>query len=137
MLNPMKTNSPTHDEIAARAHRIWQEQGEPSGYDVANWLEAEQQLTAAASSPATGGVKPPAPVATTETKSEFANRAKVETAAESAVEYHISPAVSDDEALKAALQKKEARAPKTPTHIAPKSKPAESGKPIWSLPHSS
>lgn len=133
----MKKNLPTHEEIAARAHRIWQEQGEPSGYDVANWIEAEQQLAAAASGPSAEEVKSQAPRTTTESKTEFANRAKVETAAESVVEYNISPAIADEEALKAALQKKEARAPMFPTHVGPKAKPPESGKPIWSHPHSS
>lgn len=35
---------PTHDEIAARAHAIWIEQGCPEGREVENWLEAERQL---------------------------------------------------------------------------------------------
>ncbi|MEO7598448.1 MAG: DUF2934 domain-containing protein [Opitutus sp.] len=34
----------THDEIAARAHHIWETRGRPSGYDDEIWLEAERQL---------------------------------------------------------------------------------------------
>ncbi|CAM2930097.1 DUF2934 domain-containing protein [Rariglobus hedericola] len=36
----------------------------------------------------------------------------------------------------AASQRKEALAPKRPTKSAPKSQPAETGKPLWSQPHS-
>ena len=37
-------SSLTHDEIALRAHRIWENRGRPSGYDDEIWLEAERQL---------------------------------------------------------------------------------------------
>ncbi|QYM77938.1 DUF2934 domain-containing protein [Horticoccus luteus] len=35
---------PTHDEVAARAHSIWVEQGCPHGRHVEHWTEAERQL---------------------------------------------------------------------------------------------
>jgi hypothetical protein len=38
---------PTHDQIAALAHAIWLERGQPAGRDLEHWLEAERQLTAA------------------------------------------------------------------------------------------
>ena len=39
---PLK--SPTHEQIAARAKRIWEIKGCPSGKDDENWREAEAQL---------------------------------------------------------------------------------------------
>lgn len=44
----MKPPSPSHDEIARRAHEIWTSRGSPSGYDIGHWLEAERELTVAA-----------------------------------------------------------------------------------------
>ncbi|MGH9665152.1 MAG: DUF2934 domain-containing protein, partial [Bryobacteraceae bacterium] len=32
--------SPAHEEIAARAHELWLEQGQPPGSAESNWLEA-------------------------------------------------------------------------------------------------
>lgn len=45
---------PTHDEVAARAHAIWIEQGCPAGREVENWLEAERQLGGPAPRGSTG-----------------------------------------------------------------------------------
>ena len=132
----MKTYLPTDDEIAERAYQIWQDQGQPIGHDLENWLEAQRELINEACLSAEESGKAQARRTTTESKAEFNDRAKVETAAESVVEYYISPAVSDEEAVRAAFQKKEARAPQLPTHQGPKSKPAESGKPLWNQPHS-
>jgi hypothetical protein len=136
----MKTNSPTHEEIAHRAQEIWQKSGNPGGRDTEIWLEAERQL-------AKSGQEDSNPNSTTQesarTTSEskgavkLADRIKSETAAEVIVEHHISPAIPDEAAVNAALQKKEARAPKLPTKIAPKAAPAETGKPLWDRPHSS
>ena len=64
-------------------------------------------------------------------------RLRGEMASESEVEFQITPAVPDDEAIKAALQKRDARAPKAPTKTAPHAKPPETGKPLWDKPHSS
>jgi hypothetical protein len=40
---------PTQAEIAARAHQLWLEEGQPHGSDERHWLQAEQELRAAAS----------------------------------------------------------------------------------------
>jgi hypothetical protein len=109
---------PTHEEISRQAHRRWQDEGCPAGRDLEIWLEAEQTLAAA---------RP---------EETFAVTASAETAAESAVEYHLSPAMPEAEAVKAALMKAEARAPQEPHHTGPKAKPPESGKPLWNQPHS-
>ena len=34
----------THDQIAERARRIWEQRGRPDGEDDRNWREAERQL---------------------------------------------------------------------------------------------
>ncbi|MCX6952499.1 MAG: DUF2934 domain-containing protein [Verrucomicrobia bacterium] len=133
----MKT--PTQAEVAQRAYQLWTEQGSPHGRDIGFWLEAEQQLmadVAKAKAEATvtpsasrngGSAMPPA----------MSERVIGEMASESAVEYDLSPAPSDQDAIKAALQKKEARAPKVSHSTAPKAHPVESGKPLWDRPHSS
>jgi hypothetical protein len=36
---------PTHAQVAALAHELWVERGEPRGSDIDIWLEAERQLT--------------------------------------------------------------------------------------------
>ena len=38
------TRTLTHDQVAERARRIWQERGCPHGEDERNWREAEKQL---------------------------------------------------------------------------------------------
>jgi hypothetical protein len=115
----MNTKTPTHDEIALHAQHLWQDRGCPAGIDTEIWLEAERQLN---------GNKSTNPTAA---------RASAEMAAESVVEYHISPAVPQQEAIQAAIQKQAARAPQVPTHTGRKVKPPETGKPVWSKPHSS
>ena len=42
----MKTPPATHEEIAACAQKIWHDRGQPSGSDIAIWLEAEGALHA-------------------------------------------------------------------------------------------
>ena len=122
---------PTHEAISHRAHQLWLEHGRPAGQDDAIWLSAERQLTAkAAAHDAAQTVHEPSGAA-------FAERAKAETAAESVVEYHITPALPDAEAIQAALQNQAARAPQVPHHTGPRAKPVESGKPLWNQPHSS
>jgi hypothetical protein len=37
-------DAPTHEHIAARAHRLWIEAGRPEGRAREHWLEAERQL---------------------------------------------------------------------------------------------
>lgn len=36
---------PTQEQIAALAHAIWVDRGQPEGRDLDNWLEAERQLS--------------------------------------------------------------------------------------------
>jgi hypothetical protein len=117
-------NTPTHDEIAVKAHSLWKDRGCPEGIDNEIWLEAEQQLR---------GGKPPG----TESAESFKRRAQTEAAAESREEFHLPAGTSEQQAIKAAMQKQDARAPQTPTHTAPKNKPAPPGKPLYDRPHSS
>ena len=130
----MKT--PSHQEISERAYLLWLESGSMHGRDVELWYEAEKQLRNGSNADAGASA---ASQRTPESAgaSALADRLKAETAAESVVEFHITPSVSDEEAVKAALQKKEARAPKTPVHTGPKQKPPETGKPLWNQAHSS
>jgi hypothetical protein len=149
----MKTNSPTEQEIAHRARALWQERGQPTGQDTQIWLEAERQLSTPAAAPnlpsptegrgngkTQAGKSPadpkpadlkPKPVAGGQTE-----RLRGEMASESEVEYQITPAPSDDAAIKAALQKRDARTPQKPVKTAPQAKPPETGKPVWPKPHS-
>jgi hypothetical protein len=39
----------THEEIARRAHEIWEQEGRPHGRDAEHWLVAERQLHGASS----------------------------------------------------------------------------------------
>ena len=160
----MKTNAPTHEEIARHAREIWLAQGEPAGRDEEIWLEAERELAKpveAHNAPSTTAgrgngntqasrsnadpkpaelKRPVAPQAGGPAKagSPETTRLREEMASESEVEYQITPAVSDDEAIKAALQKRDARAPQVPTKTVPHTlPPPESGKPLWDRPHSS
>jgi hypothetical protein len=116
-------NQPTHEEIAAKAHTLWKDRGCPEGIDNEIWLEAEKQLRAG---------EPPG----RESRDAFTRRATAEAAAESRDEFHLSPAASEQQAIRAALQKQDARAPQVPHHTGPKGKPAETGKPLWDKPHS-
>jgi hypothetical protein len=112
-------NSPTHEEISRRAYQLWHEYGSPADRDLEIWFNAERQLTAKAAIDD--------PVAA----------AQSETAAESLVEYHISPAIPDQDAIQAALQKQTARAPQVAHHTGPHAKPPVTGKPLHDRPHSS
>lgn len=148
----MKTQSPTHDAITQRAHEIWKGRGTPAGHDTEIWLEAERQLSAPAAVPNTpsasegrgngnsqasrtsadpkaADLKPGALARTESLRGQMAS--------ESEVEYQITPAIPDNDAIKAALQVRAARAPIHSGKKAPHAKPTESGKPLWSKPHSS
>lgn len=160
----MKTNSLTHAAISQRAQEIWEAEGKPSGRDLEIWLSAEQQLSAPVKEAHPSSASRPkndTDFRAADASTTTADRIKSETAAESVVEYNISPAVSEADAVKAALQtraspvakpaetatpqnaakaqqqKKAARAPQLPVKTAPKAAPAESGKPLWDKPHSS
>ena len=39
----------SHEQIAALAHRLWQESGQQHGHDAEHWLRAEQMLLGKAS----------------------------------------------------------------------------------------
>ncbi len=123
----MKTNSPTHDEIAQRAHELWDSRGNPNGCDEEIWFEAERQLKAA--SPEANG--------SGSVRSDPSHGRSEPTAGH--LPRSAAPAPSpDDAAAKAALQRNAARAPQLQHgKNAPKPAPAESGKPLWDKPHSS
>jgi Protein of unknown function (DUF2934) len=40
--------TPTHQEIAARAHQLWLQEGQPPESAERNWLDAERELKEAA-----------------------------------------------------------------------------------------
>lgn len=120
----MGMNTPTQEDIAQQAHQLWRERGHPVNQDTEIWLEAERQLSG--NSPRAGHRSFATPV----------ERAPAELAAESVVEHHITPAVPEQEAIQAALQKTDARAPQVPHHTGPKGKPPETGKPVWPKAHS-
>lgn len=60
-----------------------------------------------------------------------------ETTEERTGEEHTSSAQPDQKSIAAAAQKDRARAPQVAKHTGPKSAPAQTGKPLWSRPHSS
>lgn len=47
----MKSNPPSHEDIARRAHEIWTARGNTHGYDIGHWLEAERELMLESSAP--------------------------------------------------------------------------------------
>jgi hypothetical protein len=110
-------NTPTHDAIARHAYEIWQNRGCPDGCDTEIWFEAERQLRG-------------------DGQAALTERVAGEMAAESMVEFQITPAVPQQEAIQAALQKQDARAPQVPHHTGPKGKPPVTGKPVWPKAHS-
>jgi hypothetical protein len=107
----MTTHS--HDLVAHCAYQIWQESGRPCGRDEAIWFEAERAIEAGFScaGPLPAAVLPAVLVG----------------------ESHSAHALAET----AAQQRKEARAPITAHKSALKAKPPETGKPLWSQPHSS
>ena len=133
---PLTMNPSTHAAVAQRAHQLWQDYGQPTGRDTEIWLEAERQHADESETDSH-------PASTAETKNEsgsaatLAERVRAETAAESVVEYHLSPAPSDEVAITAAMQKIDARRPRIPHKEGPKAHPTGAGKPLWSRPHSS
>lgn len=93
---------PTHEQITERAQEIWRQRACPEGRDEEIWLEAERQLTVAADAKmpeSSGSANAPEGKRTA-----FSERVKAETAAESAVEYLISPAVSQQAAIEEAVE---------------------------------
>ncbi len=111
----MSTHTPTHEEITTLARQLWQEQGEPQGRDVEIWFEAERQLADHADR---GSGPHPSGNAEAMSKS------------------HHQPTLSESQSEHARQervqqQRKEARAPISPTKTAPAPKPPETGKPLW------
>ncbi len=128
----------THEEVAQRAREIWWLRGQPNGRDNEIWLEAERQLAAGTPGSQAAAVDPVIlPVIDEGTDPEFARRVKADMASESAVEFQISPSIPEEDAIRAALQKNQSRAPMRPAKAAPSAVPAATGKPLWSKPHSS
>lgn len=107
-------NFPTHEEISQRAHQLWQDSG-CAGNAETHWLEAERQLSERTSSSHSD------PGVTGSSLHQTLSAG------------YSTKAVEQREAQ----QKREARAPQLPTHTAPKTVPAATGKPLWSQPHSS
>ena len=106
----LNTNPPSHEAIATHAKEIWLTRGCPEGQDNEIWLEAELQLAEAA----------PVPAPANESNHPGSGHSQ-ENLAEA----------------KAVQQKHAARAPQMPAvHNAPRAKTAETGKPLWSKPHS-
>ena len=50
MFKPGEDPGPVKDEIANLAYQLWEEEGRPEGQDKINWIEAENQWIAAATS---------------------------------------------------------------------------------------
>jgi len=136
---PMKTNTPSHEEVSRRAEEIWKSEGCPTGRDDEIWLEAERQLSSSVATPSpSGGTQErgngnsqtsatPEPAAATDPKPAETNAPQA-----------TAPAPSPIQAEAQSTQlKKSARAPKTPPKSVPKPAPAETGKPLWKKPHSS
>jgi hypothetical protein len=48
----MQTIAPAHDQIAALAHKFWEDEGRPEGRADHHWLRAISTLSAPASKPA-------------------------------------------------------------------------------------
>lgn len=127
--------SPNHEEIAQRAYQLWQQAGEPADQEVEIWLEAERQVGAKdrqsrSSKSERNGTGSSGHEAAHEEKASGSGN-------EGEAGSHNAPVMPDKAEIQADLQKQAARAPQVPHHTAPKSKPAETGKPLWKKPHSS
>lgn len=58
MAKHMTDSTPSHQQIAQRAYEIFIERGQPEGQDLAHWLEAERQLSAAGKQQASTSPQP-------------------------------------------------------------------------------
>ena len=77
-----------HEQIAARAEKLWRERSCPAGSDEAIWLEAESQLQAEAEARPVSGT--PARPYVDEPAKPVRSRTKVQDPAESAVQLRSS-----------------------------------------------
>ncbi len=60
MSKTMKSGrKPTHEEIVARAQRIYEADGRPQGRAMQHWLQAERELTAGQTAPEPAVANPP------------------------------------------------------------------------------
>lgn len=129
-------SQPTHDEIAVRAHQIWELRGSIHGIDTQTWLEAERELHAQAQAAA-----PKAAAAehhnqhNHKEKAAAAEQPKAEASTPTTIKAPATPTIPTKELAVAEVQKAEARAPQVPHHTGPTAKPAPPGKPIWDRPH--
>jgi hypothetical protein len=87
--------TPTNEEISRLAYQLWQQGGHPDGRGDEFWFEAERQLQAGH---ATAHASPSDPI--------NPERLKTEAAAESITDNYISPAPTQNEAIKAAIPTK-------------------------------
>jgi hypothetical protein len=109
----LNSNPPSQEAVSERAREIWHARGCPEGRDTEIWFEAERLLTDAATAPAL-------------------------TSPSDLVLPGSGNAQQDVVTAKAVQQKQAARAPQRPAvHEAPRAKTVETGKPLWSKPHSS
>lgn len=104
----------SHDFVAHCAYQIWEDSGRPSGRDEAIWYEAERAIRSGSSD----ADSMPKVVSEKNTVSG---------------EAHSAHALAES----SARQRKDARAPITAHTTSHKAKPSETGKPLWSQPHSS
>lgn len=145
-MNTPASSQPTHDEIAAKAHALWEQRGHPTGSDNEIWLEAERLLKAEAPAAPSATAKPtektatpavasfPKPTPAAAPTAQTNTTIKAPAAGAPAAAPSVPPA---REAELATAQKEAARAAQVPHHTGPKQKPAETGKPVWPKPHSS
>jgi hypothetical protein len=138
----MKTLS--HEEVAQCAHQIWQEYGQPTGRDEEIWFEAERRLQAGRKDRDENANMSKRENDTTVTESRgasaLADRLKSPDTDSNggAGKATAVPKMPAQEAVKAEVQKKEARAPKVVAKNQPaKPTPAPPGKPLYDRPHSS
>jgi len=130
-------NKLTHEDVAIGAHQLWEDAGRPDGHDNEHWLAAEQRLHDLTAEPErSASPTPTAPQRSAETR--FAAVAAVcfspdnQAATPYEGESHFATAAKEQ----AAEHRHEARHPIKAKKLAPKAKPAESGKPLWNQPHS-
>ena len=126
-------NTPTYEEVSQRARQIWQSYGQPEGRDVEIWFEAERQLS--------GKSTPTTPSAAENRETSFTGRESLSksTGTPEALPNAEQSAIANtpENRAKAEVQKKSARAPKVAVNTTVKAAPPETGKPLWSKPHSS
>ena len=139
----MKSTDVTrHTEITALAHKIWQERGNPTDQDLAIWLDAERQLLSPTPQKSKGAAVETHSLAThSESLPKDGQKLTAATASSSHAPLETNPHPIDaphGATNQDSIQKQAARAPRIPTKASAVNRPTpESGKPLWSRPHSS